>query len=301
MKQIKIISVIIVVLTISATIFWACSKDNQDTTPQVFNDTPEWDIDIDKLMAETGIDIYAISELPALQKVSESVVLQSELAYQQALLSDKQISLSKKTPLTSEMTAEINRLFKEIEIAYANGNATGNFTKFYTLYEQHYAIFSSIDEFTTYTDENGLQMIEYEKKKYYLPVEQIMTQRTDAIAAVEVITTEVPQFPNLSVSTQRQVVAACISLNVTRSLNFMKTAYDPKKFEECVDVAYEQYYKTLASNKSDYTISVLGCVSTGPFIMFCGAYHYSKHQTANTNALETRNLKTEICRQKYLY
>ena len=299
MRTIKITTAIIVVLTIAATIFWACSKDNQDTTPQVFNDTPEWDIDIDKLMAETGIDIYALSELPALQKVSESVVLQSELAYQQALLSDKQINSSKKTPLTSEILAKLEGLSREIEIAYTNGNVTGNYTKFYTLYEQFYAIIASIDEFTIYTDENGLQMIEHAGKKFYLPVEQMVAQRTDAIAAVEVITNVAPQFPSLSVSTQTQVVAACISLNVGRSLNFMKTAYDPKAFEECIDKAYNEWYKERSQNKAAYLLAMSLCV--GPQILILGPYNFYQYSLADARAENTRNLKSEICRQKYLY
>ena len=247
MNKIKIISVIVAVFVITATIFWACSKDNKETTPQVFNDTPEWDIDIDKLMAETGIDIYALSELPILQEVSEISIKQVE--------SSINAKFNGKGKLTDEMLAELIDLQKKIEIASNKADSSA----FLPLLEKFCTLLNSIDGISILNDKNGFQTVKYDDKVYSLPLNEMNRHTELSIATIAAITIAAPVFPNLSINTQEQVLTACISLNVSRSFVSMKAAPSHTTYEQCMQQAKLKFTGTMAAAEATYISRAIKC------------------------------------------
>ena len=294
MNKIKIISVIVAVFVITATIFWACSKDNQDTTFQAPNDYLE-EIDIDKLMAETGIDIYALSELPAIQELSDITSKQVELAYNQVELADKGLNSSKKIAFTLEVADQIKRLTKEINAAKYKGETTGDYSTFFTVAEQLYALVGSIEGFTIITNENGFKTVEFDGEEYNLPIEQIDVARSYSFAIVEAV----PQIQSFPVDVQTRVVAASIMVNMERNSFFMKAAQNPNSLEQCKADARKEHNINMALSTGAFIAEGLLCGATGYFAIICAIKVFSDYTDRSADIKKLLYARIEDCNKLY--
>ena len=287
MNKIKITSVIVAVFAIAATIFWACSKDNQDTTFQAPNDYLE-EIDIDKLMAETGIDIYALSELSSLQEASIMPTRQVEaLAYGK---------FDNKKVLTDALVTEVSILNDAIQ----NAVRKNDYDTFFKLFEQLYTLTESIDGISFTSHSTGLQVVEVDTNKYNFPVTHIENNVKLSNAILGEITVAAPTFPTLSVNTQVQVISACLSLNVGRNLNFMKTASSgPKNFAECKKQATNQLVWDIAGNTAVLIATSALCAGTLWFILACEGAATAAYIRECVKDNRTCDIAIENCRYKF--
>ena len=167
-----------------------CKKENKEEqqAPSVPNENSEYCYNIDELIKETGIDIYALSKLKVIKDISYS--------YTQIELME-----TAKTEISDQIEAQIRQLKVQLERA-----AQIHDNELYSiLFEQLTILTRALNGLRFTVNANGLTIIDY--------IEGLEAVEREKLEVVRGVGNENPEFYNLSEDLQEKVLAAAMYQN----------------------------------------------------------------------------------------
>ena len=287
MKKIKFFAIgLAIALIAGVAIFYACSKDKEETvnnlaTHEATVEEKDYEVQIEDLIATTGIDIYKLSELKEVKKVVDK-----QIQMRNTLIAME--NATEKGALTDEKAAQIKNIAQSIQTEYNKGN----YAKVYTLYESLCAICKTIDGFIPGINEYGLQTFTYDinKEPVQLPITYMETEKASTIAFVGAIQASTPQFVTLSPPVQTQVMAATIYVGVQRSMIGAKVQY-----MTCRERAKKDYDGDMALIKAAYIAAMAGCGVSTLAVAPCAIIATGVMIYASVGARETYGYRVKLC------
>jgi len=189
-----------------------------------------------------------------------------------------------KISLTPQIVAQIHDLKNAIETA----NANGDYDTFFTLYEQLYSIVVSLDDFSISTDENGLQIIEYNDKNYHFPYDQLKQDRLMSENLVNSISEAYPQFLTLPYDIQKEIIISSIYLNIEQNLS--KDAS-----HDCRSAAQRELAIRLTAYTVGYTLAAGLCGGTTILIFVCEGLAFAAYIDNCASAIKTYKTTIANC------
>ena len=262
MKKIKIltISLVVTLVVASVSIFYACEKEKiTDNLPGPTTNNSmvkDYDAYIEELIASTGIDIYALSQLEEVQKVADK---------QLRMMNAATATLQTKGELTEEKLIQMQNLGNAINAAYKAGNDY----EVLRLYESLCAIFMTIDGFIPDMKVSGVQTFTYDPNKVpiQIPLTYMQTQQVAAVALVGAVQATTPQFTTLAPPVQTQVVAATVFVSAQRTMMAAK-GYST---EDCQRQAHQAYNETIGVAYGTFIVALGICAATAAGAPVCAA------------------------------
>jgi hypothetical protein len=269
-RNLKLFTVLLAVLLAGESIFYACQKEeiknqtvnNTETVECIETETVEYvekdyEIQIEELMTNTGIDIYKLSELDEVKTVADK---------QLRIINEATAMVQTKGELTEDKLTQLQNIAKAIN----NASATGNNYEVLRLYESLCILCKTINGFIIDLNQYGLQTFTYDPNKasLQLPIVWMEVEKTTALTLIKAIETQTPNFTTLTVPVQVQVVAATISTAVLRSITATKGF---STVADCEHEAKLQYAISMGVATAGYQASLMNCAFAGPGAPACVA------------------------------
>jgi len=220
-KKIGLIALLITGISVIGFLY-SCDKDeknndNQTVTQTATNSSPDKDYDayVKNLMAKTGIDIYALSELGEVKKRADKNVKMVDRI-------DKQRS-STKICYTWEASDD-EKLIKleKLNIAIQAKYDAGDYNAVLVLYDSLCAIVRTIDGFIfNYNNEYGMQTFSFDPnqpEKNELSLVRMEATRVEATRLMTEVTAASPQFATLAQPVQAEVLGAAVAVRTLNDL-----------------------------------------------------------------------------------
>jgi hypothetical protein len=251
-KQIIIAAIVLLVSASAGIFFYACQKDEAvKTTSNTYCATCEAENaekvlpDIDELIAQTGIDIYALSEKDFVQDYM-SATNQHLISH----IESQQFMQAKSKQIDETDLKTMDDLLTKMRLFGSNGNNK----EFFSLAEQ---FFSLVEKIGILKSENlELQDWEFDGHVYKLPYRFIEQEQEQAQEFVANLTTAYPQFTLIQPAVQQQVLYTTFSIcNTNSALAIPKTQKDKQK--TCSQIRNEAYAKASAVYATSLTLCIL--------------------------------------------
>ena len=294
--NIKLVATLLIVAVVaSITIFYACTKEKEKIiTPTHHEATVEakdYESYIEELIAETGIDIYKLSELDEVQKVADK---QIRMMNAFTATTSEQLH-TKGVAFTDAKATQIQNLATSIETEYA----AGNYGKVMVLYESLCNLCRSIDGFMFGVDEYGLQTVTYDpdKEPVQLPINYIQAEQATAVAMVKAIETANPQISTLPLQVRTEIVSATLYVGV-KSTMMMTKQYS---VEDCKKRAGYLLTASLTGLTVLYIAGAAFCTGTLLAVAACEAVAFASYMSGVSSERSLYNARVRLCELQGYY
>ena len=215
-----------------------------------YENIEEFEQGIDRLINETGIDIYEISKFESTNKIADQIRPVLTVEFEEG-----------KGGLTIEILNEIEYYEAAINEAYNQGDE--NLT--WSLFGSFCTLCGNIDGFIISSNENGWLSYTYDAgsdpimipPQFHAVPQQVGYLKEDVKKAYTT-------FSNLSQEIQDEVITAAIYLNLSKFQG-------KEKPQDCKERAYRILALDLSATTVLHTTKMISCLATGPFISICEA------------------------------
>jgi len=296
----KISLIVLLIIGIAAIGFlYSCEKDKEeaknDNQTQVVSNSPPKDYKayIEDLIATTGIDIYALSELDGVKKLAEKNL--------------NMISRLEKSSTKGELTeAKAIRIKNLATTAQAKYDA-GDYGAVLTLFESLCEICATIDGFMFDVNEYGMQTITYDPNMpaVRLPLAQMEAERLQVTRLREEISIVSPQFVSLPQPVQAEVLSAAMyisseSLSSAAKLNTKAFSVNDPGGDPggCRQLALEMYTNDMRKYNAMYIGGMMLCTGTGFLAWACYGLATIAYADAMTSATRLYNGRIADCNSR---
>lgn len=304
MKKNVIFVVITTIVLATIMIFVGCEKKdgNKDIVSsgssndvEFYYNQEDYDVYIENLMAETGIDIYEISKLDVVQRMVDKHINMTN-----ALSAEM---MHTKNTISNDKLAQIHDLSMEIEAEYE----AGNYDKVYVLYETFCSICITIDGFYLNINEYGLQTITYDPNKdpVRIPVDWMEMEQNNAAELINTIEGRYSQFNTLPEPTKIDVVAAAMYVNIQQNTITTKAMTNPggnDDLSKCINDANSTRDVEFAKADASFGVSLLSCglMVEFPYLaVACGIYATVKYVRSCNNINQHHETHVKLCNRLY--
>ncbi|MDR1758491.1 MAG: hypothetical protein LBR51_05995 [Bacteroidales bacterium] len=293
-KQIIIAAIILLVSASAGIFFYACQKDEAvKTTSSTYCATCEAENaekvlpDIDELIAQTGIDIYALSEKEYIKKISDAIMPVLNTKFEKV----QNFSQAKSIEAEMSVLTKIEDLAERIKVA----NEAGLYEEVLALSEQLFALVSQIEGFS-FDNDIVMEPYTFNGTDFQLPVTYMENKQIQAEEIETLVSTSFPQYQTLSQPLKTQVLASAISISVTSSMSMAKTA-QTNPYEECVKAAKKEYIAWCATAEALFLAALPLCAR--PHVLVCVGIAYAGRAADIASATIGLKRDIELCQYKY--
>jgi len=253
--NLKLLATLLTVVFLTSLTINSCKREENPPAndPPVENNEKSYEDYIKELVATTGIDIYQLSDLKEVQKLAGK---------SQNLMRMIVETSHSKGAFTEEKLEQLELLYGEMEVAYANGNEY----EVLRLFEIFCAICKTIDNFIFVDNGYGFQTLIFDpdKEPLELPMNYLLEEWTNSSNLIYVIEENYPLFSSLQEETKIEVIAAALYLNLQIS--------GSKAPSDCKKNAAEAFAIALVTNQAVYNLGLVACGVTGPGTPACWGF-----------------------------
>lgn len=247
---------------------------NKPDKAYTYDNIEEYEQGIDKLINETGIDIYEISLFESTSKIADQIrpVLTVEIE-------------EEKGGLTTEILNQIEYYESAINEAYNQGNE--NMT--WLLFDSLCALCGSIDGFIISYDENGWISYTYDAESDPImipPQFHAIPQQVDCLK--EDVKGAYTTFSLLSQEKQNEVIIAAIYLNLSKFQN-------KEKPQDCKERASRILALDLSATTVLHTARMISCLATGPLLSICEAAAFAMYAATIARQVKLYHDRVKRC------
>lgn len=252
--KIKSKLMVAVMLIFGITTLISCEKKEVDSV-NINNDNTETsvdfkDLDVEELIAETGINIYELCELDCIQKVASN-----QMRVINAVSKATSTNTKGDAGLLDETLDQMSELADLIIVACNQGD----FDAVFQWYEQLCELLTPLNIHIIDVNNYELQEFIYAEnnRSYQLPIEQLEVEQENAIVLINEIETLYPEFTSLPEATKIDVMAAAIYEEIKDNELLIK-AQEP----DCKTIAKNNYAASMAVSTATFQAALIGCAVT---------------------------------------
>lgn len=265
----------------------SCEKNEVDSV-NINNDNTETsadfkDLDVEELIAETGINVYELCELDGIQKIASN-----QMRVINAVSKATSTNTKGDAGLLDETLDQMSELADLIIVACNQGD----FDAVFQWYEQLCELLTPLNIHIIDVNNYELQEFIYAEtnRSYQLPIEQLEVEQENAIALINEIETLYPEFTSLPEATKIDVMAVAIYEEIKDNELLIK-AQEP----DCKTIAKNNYAASMALNTATFQAALIVCAATAVGVPLCVGVAGATYAAATALATHQYNQAIKNC------